>query len=73
MEEGALVSDRPPGPRGRGASSNPVNRFQRMTWERDADWDPEQDPAPATQFLRDRSDSVSASSHIIRQRNTLRW
>ena len=38
--------------------SNPTNRFERISLERDADWDPEQDPAPRTQFLRDRSQSI---------------
>ncbi|MBI5383712.1 MAG: PA0069 family radical SAM protein [Verrucomicrobia bacterium] len=52
------VTDRPPSPRGRGAASNPANRFERISLERDADWDPEQDPAPRTQFLRDRSQSI---------------
>ena len=42
----------------RGAGSNPPNRFEHLTLERDADWDPEQDPLPRTQFFRDRSSSV---------------
>ena len=50
--------ERPPSPRGRGAASNPANRFERISRERDVDWDPEQDPAPTTQFLRDRSQSI---------------
>ena len=45
-------------PRGRGATSNPANRFEHLTLERDADWNPEEDPAPKTQFLRDLSQSV---------------
>jgi DNA repair photolyase len=44
--------------RGRGAGSNPANRFESISLERDADWDPAQDPAPTTQFLRDASQSV---------------
>jgi DNA repair photolyase len=44
--------------RGRGAASNPPNRFESISFERDADWNPEEDPAPRTQFLRDRSQSV---------------
>jgi DNA repair photolyase len=43
---------------GRGAAGNPPNRFERITLERDADWDPAQDPAPRTQFLRDASQSI---------------
>jgi DNA repair photolyase len=45
-------------PSARGAGSNPPNRFQRLSLERDADWDPEQDPLPRTQFFRDRSSGV---------------
>ncbi len=47
-----------PSPPARGASSNPPNRFEHLTLERDADWDPEQDPLPRTQFFRDHSSSV---------------
>ncbi len=50
--------NQPSSPRGRGAASNPANRFERISLERDADWDPEQDPAPKTQFLRDCSQSI---------------
>src|ERR1019366_981390 len=60
MAEDALVNDRRSSAHGRGASSNPPNRFEPLTLERDADWDPEQDPAPTTQFLRDRSQSIIA-------------
>ena len=45
-------------PRGRGATSNPANRFERILLERDVDWDPEQDPAPRTRFYRDVSQSI---------------
>jgi len=45
-------------PPARGAGSNPPSRFEHLTLERDADWDPEQDPLPRTQFLRDRSSSI---------------
>jgi DNA repair photolyase len=47
-----------PSPPARGAGSNPPNRFEHLTLERDADWDPEQDPLPRTQFFRDRSSSI---------------
>ena len=53
------MSDRPASaPRGRGAASNPPNRFERLVFVRDADWDPEQDPAPRTHFLRDLTQTV---------------
>jgi DNA repair photolyase len=45
-------------PAARGAESNPPNRFEHIVLERDADWDPEQDPLPRTLFLRDRSSSI---------------
>jgi DNA repair photolyase len=48
----------PTSPRGRGAASNPPNRFESLSLERDVDWNPEEDPAPQTQFLRDLSQSV---------------
>jgi len=44
-----------PSPRGRGAAGNPPNRFVPLHLERDTDWDPSEDPAPRTQFLRDAS------------------
>jgi DNA repair photolyase len=42
----------------RGAGSNPPNRFEKLHLERDADWDPEQDPSPRTQFLKDATASI---------------
>jgi len=45
-------------PRGRGATGNPTNRFESLYLERDIDWDPQEDPSPKTQFLRDLSQSV---------------
>lgn len=47
-------------PPARGAGSNPPNRFERLALERDADWDPEQDPLPRTVFLRDRTSKIIA-------------
>jgi DNA repair photolyase len=44
--------------RGRGAADNPPNRFERIQLERDADWNPEEDPLPRTQFLEDHSRSI---------------
>lgn len=46
--------------KGRGSSSNPGNRFESIRWERDEDWDPSGDPAPATEFYRDSSQSIIA-------------
>ncbi len=43
---------------GRGAATNPTNRFERISLERDIDWDPEQDPAPKTRFYRDLSQTI---------------
>jgi len=42
----------------RGAAGNPPNRFEHIALEREADWDPEQDPLPRTQFLKDLSSTV---------------
>jgi DNA repair photolyase len=43
--------------RGRGACRNPANRFEKFAVERDGWRDPE-DPAPATELLRDESRSI---------------
>lgn len=43
---------------GRGAAFNPINRFENISYERDYDSDPEEDPAPITQFLKDSSHSI---------------
>lgn len=52
------MTGKPSGTRARGAASNPPNRFERVTLERADDWDPENDPAPTTQFLRDGSQTI---------------
>ena len=52
------VPGKPSALRGRGAITNPANRFEHISLERDADWDPEQDPAPKTRFLRDLSQTI---------------
>jgi DNA repair photolyase len=44
--------------RGRGAAANPANRFVPLHLERDEDWNPAEDPAPATQFYRDATGSI---------------
>jgi DNA repair photolyase len=53
-----------PGPtrpfRARGAASNPPNRFESIRLERDSDWNPEEDPLPRTQFLKDSSRTIIA-------------
>jgi DNA repair photolyase len=49
-------------PPARGAGSNPPNRFESISLERDEDWDPEQDPLPRTVFLRDRSSKIITSN-----------
>jgi DNA repair photolyase len=44
----------------RGAAQNPPNRFERIHLEADADWNPEEDPLPRTQFLKDTSKTIIA-------------
>src|ERR1051325_8023961 len=44
----------------RGAADNPANRFEPIHLERDADWNPDEDPLPRTQFLRDHSRTILA-------------
>jgi DNA repair photolyase len=46
----------------RGAASNPPNRFEQIHLERDADWNPEDDPLPRTQFFRDYSRTIIATN-----------
>jgi len=42
----------------RGAAENPPNRFEKITLEPDADWNPEDDVLPRTQFFKDHSQTV---------------
>ena len=42
----------------RGTLVNPPNRFERLRLERDADWDPTEDPAPKTELFCDLSQTI---------------
>jgi DNA repair photolyase len=44
----------------RGAAENPANRFETIHLEPDADWNPDDDPLPRTQFLKDHSKTAIA-------------
>jgi DNA repair photolyase len=44
--------------RGRGASTNPPNRFESLYYELDPEATPEESPAPQTHFLRDATRSI---------------
>src|SRR5688500_13564903 len=44
--------------KGRGASINPTNRFEQISYERDQDWNPEEDVAPRTQIIKDTTQSI---------------
>jgi DNA repair photolyase len=46
--------------KGRGALANPNGRFDKATFERDIDWNPEEDPSPKTEFLKDTTQSIIA-------------
>jgi len=52
------MSDQLASHRGRGAAGNPANRFQALQLQRDSNWDPSEDPAPATHFFRDTTGSI---------------
>jgi DNA repair photolyase len=52
------VSASPPAIPSRGAGFNPPNRFEKLHLERDEDWNPDEDPLPRTQFLRDRTRTI---------------
>lgn len=45
---------------GRGAGSNPANRFEKLHLEADPDTETESPSAPSTQFLRDKTVSILA-------------
>jgi DNA repair photolyase len=49
---------------GRGAASNPKNRFEKTWHERDPDepWDPDEEPAPETQLIADSSRTIIATN-----------
>lgn len=48
--------------RGRGAGRNTDNRFEALTVERDSEGIEEDDPAPATRFFVDRSQSIISTN-----------
>jgi DNA repair photolyase len=52
-----MISERAPIPT-RGAAANPPNRFEEIHLERDENWNPEEDPLPRTQFLKDHSRTI---------------
>jgi DNA repair photolyase len=54
------MSDKPKSMPSRGAAENPSNRFEKIHFERDEDWNPEEDPLPQTQFLKDSSQTIIA-------------
>jgi DNA repair photolyase len=48
--------------RGRGATSNPPNRFTPLWHVRDPDWTDPEDPAPTTQFFKDTARPILTSN-----------
>ena len=44
--------------KGRGAASNPTNRFEVIHLERDSEFDPSEEVAPATVFLHDTTQTI---------------
>src|SRR5438034_4257354 len=44
----------------RGAGGNPPNRFEKIHLEPDLECDPEQEPLPRTQFLKDTTSTIIA-------------
>ena len=47
----------------RGAPENPANRFEAIHLEPDAEWNPEEDVLPRTQFLVDHSQTAITYNH----------
>ena len=46
--------------KGRGSVHNPTNRFEKIAYEREEDWNPEDDVLPRTQILKDNTQSIIA-------------
>jgi DNA repair photolyase len=46
--------------KGRGSSGNPTNRFEKISYERELDWNPEEDQLPRTQILKDATKTIIA-------------
>lgn len=44
--------------KGRGASNNPTNRFEKIAYEREIDWNPEEDVSSRTQILQDTTQTI---------------
>src|SRR5881397_3347 len=44
--------------KGRGAGLNPVNRFEKIHFEKDADWNPDDDRSLRTEFFRDTTQTI---------------
>lgn len=44
--------------KGRGASSNPPNRFEEIVFERDIDWNDDEEPSLRTRVYRDKTASI---------------
>jgi DNA repair photolyase len=44
--------------KGRGASSNPTNRFEKVFYEREEEWNPEEDGVPRTQIIKDTTQTI---------------
>ncbi|HET7626213.1 MAG TPA: PA0069 family radical SAM protein, partial [Verrucomicrobiae bacterium] len=47
-------------PVSRGTAENPPNRFEQIIFQRDDDWNPDEDPLPRTQFLKDKTSTIIA-------------
>jgi DNA repair photolyase len=54
-----MISDGP-APHGRGAATNPANRFELICYQRDPDDPIEESPSPTTQFFRDGTRTILA-------------
>src|SRR5262245_18256183 len=44
----------------RGTAENPSNRFEKIHLEQEMDQDPDENPLPRTQFLRDKTKTIIA-------------
>lgn len=54
----SLVINASPAHKGRGAGLNPTNRFEKISLEKDSEWNPDDDSPLRTEYYRDTTQSV---------------
>src|ERR1022692_1167747 len=66
-----IIDNMDPEPiKGRGAADNPANRFERLHYEPSEERPSEERPAPATQFFKDKTQSIIATNDSRSEEHT---